>query len=167
MKHTRKPVDNLVSRAKQLPPGQILPILKFQITKDGISYKDITDRKLDTPPTEFKIDTISYGVQDFVYTRIFTMIVVLSDNLNDGIPFMCYSFLCDSKQDARRITFALAAAFHDYSNNIKKVENNGMNNSDGGGTMEKKIVQKRRFAIDLRTPEEQQAALEQGEETEA
>ena len=84
------------------------------------------------------IDTISYGVQDLVYTRcvfclykecfweawtmffchrVFAMIVVKDapELRGDGgtrrHPFECLAFVCDSRQTARRLTFALANAF--------------------------------------------------------
>ena len=66
-------------------------------------------------------DTISYGVQDLVYTRVFAIIVVrprpeprakeAAKETADQNPFQCLAFVCDSRQTARRLTFALAAAF--------------------------------------------------------
>lgn len=48
------------------------------------------------------IDTISYGVQDLVYTRVFSLIVVQDCTdirvQNNNIPFVCYAFVCDSRQ---------------------------------------------------------------------
>lgn len=62
---------------------------------------------------------------------------------------MLHGFVCESKNQARQLTFALAAAFKEYG---KKV-------SEDGGEM------KKRFAVDLRTPEEM--SKESDEETEA
>ncbi|CAH1116748.1 unnamed protein product [Phaedon cochleariae] len=142
MKHTRKPVDFLVSQAKNLPADIILPIVKLEISEGGIEFVEVTDRKLKYTPTQFTVDMISYGVQDLVYTRVFSMIVVLEDTLNHGIPFECHSFVCESRDQARRITYALAAAFQDYGRRVKAES----------GSSERPI---RKFAIDLRTPEEQ------------
>ena len=76
-----------------------------------------------TPRSESALcaDTISYGVQDLVYTRVFAMIVVrprpeprtkeAAKETADQNPFQCLAFVCDSRQTARRLTFALAAAF--------------------------------------------------------
>ncbi|CAG9840876.1 unnamed protein product [Diabrotica balteata] len=143
MKHTRKPVDYLVSQAKNLPPDVILPIIDFQVTQDGVSYVESANKKVHSEPVRFAVDKISYGVQDLVYTRVFSMIVVTEDNLDNGIPFVCHSFVCESRDQARRITYALAAAFQDYGRKVK---------SENGERTVKK------FAIDLRTPEEQAAA---------
>ncbi|KAG5892172.1 hypothetical protein JTB14_026410 [Gonioctena quinquepunctata] len=145
MKHTRKPVDFLVSQAKTLPANIILPVVKLKVTSEGLSYRDLTKRKSDAPPVEFKVDIISYGVQDLVYTRVFSMIVVTEDTLNNGIPFVCHSFVCESRDQARKITFALAAAFQDYGRKVKSEAGSG-----------ERYVKK--FAIDLRTPEEQAEA---------
>lgn len=67
-----------------------------------------------------------------------------------GLTFICHSFVCETKYHARQLTFALAAAFANYAQEMK-----GSN----------KIVKQKKFAIDLRTPE-QQAAQASGEEVE-
>jgi hypothetical protein len=51
---------------------------------------------------------------------------------------------------ARRLTFALAAAFQEYSKKVKAEEE--QNSSVGGGNPMAPI--RKRFAIDLRTAEE-------------
>eukprot|EP00096_Caligus_rogercresseyi_P002817 TRINITY_DN15133_c0_g1_i1.p1 TRINITY_DN15133_c0_g1~~TRINITY_DN15133_c0_g1_i1.p1 ORF type:complete len:139 (-),score=34.03 TRINITY_DN15133_c0_g1_i1:22-438(-) len=86
----------------------------------------------------FEIDTISYGVQDLVYTRVFAMIVVTDEKSPslDSRGFQCYGFVCDSRNEARRLTYALAHAFSKFSA-TKKSDNSG----DPPRT---------RFAIDLR-----------------
>lgn len=105
------------------------------------------------------IDTISYGVQDLVYTRVFAMIVV-KDNLSikNENPFEVHAFVCDSRAMARKLTYSLAASFQDYSRRVKEAEDNNNNTIDQITPIRKK------FAIDLRSPEEQQ---EQEQETEA
>ncbi|XP_058459022.1 uncharacterized protein LOC131435316 [Malaya genurostris] len=158
IKHTRRPVDHLVSAAKSLPPNRILPFCNLTVSLDGVKMETITS-KLSTL-TNFTIDTISYGVQDLVYTRVFAMIVVKENyNLKDENPFEVHAFVCDSRAMARRLTFALAASFQDYSKRVKEAEE-----QNGGETNGKSI--RKKFAIDLRTPEEiQQDITEQ--ETEA
>lgn len=152
MKHTRKPVDVLVGKAKNLPANQILPIVKLEINLQGLEFREITAGKRDkSEAVRFGIDAISYGVQDLVYTRVFSMIVVADTDLKNGIPFICHSFVCGSRSQARQITYALAAAFQEYGRQAKLDE-------DGG-------KKKKKFAIDLRTPEEQAEASD--EETEA
>lgn len=63
----------------------------------------------------FGIDTISYGVQDLIFTRVFSLIVVLDRRTRQitgaNTSFMCHAFVCESRSTARRVTYALAAAF--------------------------------------------------------
>ncbi|KAI4467653.1 phosphotyrosine interaction domain-containing family member [Holotrichia oblita] len=120
IKHTRRPVDAMVNGAKTLPPNTILPIVRITITKDGLSFRS-KHKSNEPPPQSFTVDVISYGVQDLIYTRVFSMIVVTSNEIKDGIvPFVCHAFVCDSKNQARQITYALAAAFQEYGKKIKE-----------------------------------------------
>lgn len=57
-------------------------------------------------------------------------------------PFLCHSFVCDSRDQARKITFALAAVFQHYGKKIKE------ESKETGKVL-------KRLAIDLRSPEEQ------------
>jgi len=142
IKHTRKPVDDLVGLARGLGAGAPLPYLQLSVSHRGVI---LTQHKSNTCPTSdcglYPIDTISYGVQDLVYTRVFAMIVVKEkrEGKDDMNPFQCLAFVCDSRQTARRLTFALAAAFKIFSKSLKSIP-----------------VNKPKFAIDLRSPEELQ-----------
>lgn len=101
-------------------------------------------------PGLYPIESISYGVQDLVYTRVFAMIVVRDGgNMLDKHPFLCHAFVCDSRQNARSLTLTLAKAFQDYSKSVK-----GM-------------PPPRKFAIDLRSQEEIQADMEIPQESHA
>lgn len=137
IKHTRKPVDALVAAAKALKQGTVLPMVNVTVSVDGLTVT--ADKKHDDVIRSFPVDTISYGVQDLVYTRVFSMIVVreVADTKSQH-PFECHAFVCDSRFGARKITYALAAAFQAYSHSAR-----------GQG----KAAQKR-FAIDLRVPEQ-------------
>lgn len=129
----------------------MLPFCELTVTLDGVNI-EIVMPKTDTRSWSYPIDTISYGVQDLVYTRVFAMIVVKDDNRN---PFEVHAFACDNRATTRKLTFALAAAFQDYSRRVK--EDAERNNTIAP-------IQKK-FAIDLRDPEEMQG--EEEEETEA
>lgn len=163
IKHTRRPVDHLVSAAKSLPPNKILPFCNLTVSLDGVRMETVTSKH--NAVTNFTIDTISYGVQDLVYTRVFAMIVVKENyNLKDENPFEVHAFVCDSRAMARKLTFALAASFQDYSKRVKEAEEQGTGTIGGGDAKGKPL--RKKFAIDLRTPEEiQQDITEQ--ETEA
>ena len=105
-----------------------LPLLRLQVTDKGVgvasSSSSAAGRDFASGP--FPIETVSYGVQDIVYQRVFAMIVVKGadeDDDDDGTttttqlasefrnPFECYAFVCDSSANARRLTYALARAF--------------------------------------------------------
>lgn len=97
IKHTRRPVDTLVTVAKSLPPNKVLPSCNLTVSIDGVKL-DTLGVKSVTPFKVFGIDTISYGVQDLVYTRVFAMIIVRNNyTLDDGNPFEVHAFVCDSR----------------------------------------------------------------------
>lgn len=151
IKHTRRPVDNMVSAARSLPAGTILPLIKLVVSKDGVDLLPLGKKRHDVGISKrFTIDTISYGVQDLVYTRVFSMIVVREGGQTQRIsPFECHGFVCESRHHARQLTYALAHAFQIYSINVKA---QGKAEETAGNI-------KKRFAIDLRTPEEIEADL--------
>ncbi|XP_017778385.1 PREDICTED: uncharacterized protein LOC108564026 [Nicrophorus vespilloides] len=139
IKHTRAPVNKMVERAKNLPANTILPQVTVKVTLEGLSFKTNVSKECIEETRNFNVDTISYGVQDLVYTRVFCIIVVKEGDLNEGLPFVCHAFACESKSQARSLTYSLAAAFQSYGLKVKA--------SNG------KLIQKK-FAIDLRTPQE-------------
>ncbi|XP_011701996.1 PREDICTED: uncharacterized protein LOC105458409 [Wasmannia auropunctata] len=154
IKHTRRPVDNMVSAAKALPTNTMLPLIKLVVSQEGVALLPLDKRKQDAKNLSrmYPIETISYGVQDLVYTRVFSMIVVReTENFRRISPFECHGFVCESKYYARQLTYALAAAFEIYSKNVKaqeKLTGVTVNNTA-----------RKRFAIDLRSPEEIEADL--------
>uniref|UniRef100_A0A1I8NY33 PID domain-containing protein n=1 Tax=Stomoxys calcitrans TaxID=35570 RepID=A0A1I8NY33_STOCA len=153
IKYTRRPVDLMVGIAKNLPPNKTLPHCELKVSTDGVNI-EITSPKTSPNSWSYAIDTISYGVQDLVYTRVFAMIVVKDDT--SVHPYEVHAFVCDSRAMARRLTYALAAAFQDYSRRVK----------DSGSEDTDKITPARqKFAIDLRSPEELAEGIE--DETEA
>ncbi|KAF4520631.1 hypothetical protein B566_EDAN007497 [Ephemera danica] len=106
------------------------------------------------------IDSISYGVQDLVYTRVFSMIVVReSAELKGQHPFECHAFVCDSRAHARKLTYALAAAFHEYSRSVRA--------SSATGSLEGVGKRSKKFAIDLRTPEQIEKDLQTPQEADS
>ncbi|XP_059062559.1 uncharacterized protein LOC131855321 [Achroia grisella] len=158
IKHTRKPVDLMVAAAKALPPDQILPIVKLVISTNGVYIETVNQgmrkNEFEDMSVFFKIESISYGVQDLVYTRVFSMITV-KDSINvKGLnPFECHGFVCESRNAARRLIYSLSAAFQDYSRRVKEMQAEPELD-------DRHPSLKKRFAIDLRTPEEIEADLE-------
>jgi len=159
IKHTRRPVDHLVTIAKTLPPNKILPLCNLSVCLDGVIID--TAHKSGSKSWKYAIDTISYGVQDLVYTRVFAMIIVKENyNLRDEHPFEVHAFVCDSRALARKLTYALAASFQEYSKRVKEEEQIA---KDSGQVVERS---RKKFAIDLRSPEEIKQELDE-QETEA
>lgn len=139
IRHTRVPVEAMVNNARSLPAGTVLPMLKITISTKGISLDFIPINRNDKAKNVFyPIDTISYGVQDVKYTRVFSMIIVMDSSFKSDTPFECHAFACDSRDTVRKLTYALATAFQEYSRNVKEGE----------------AKEKKKFAIDLRSPEE-------------
>ncbi|XP_026848813.1 uncharacterized protein LOC113566609 [Drosophila persimilis] len=155
IKYTRRPVDHMVGVAKNLPPNKVLPNCDLTVSVTGVQL-EIISPKASINNWSHPIDTISYGVQDLVYTRVFAMIVVKDDA--SPHPYDVHAFVCDSRAMARRLTFALAAAFQDYSRRVKEAA--------GDDQIDTITPARQKFAIDLRTPEEIQAG-EMDQETEA
>ncbi|XP_050295656.1 uncharacterized protein LOC126735635 isoform X2 [Anthonomus grandis grandis] len=115
-----------------------------------VKYLEITKEGIQGEVNKFPVEIISYGVQDLVYTRVFSIITVQDQSLKCATPFMCHSFVCDSRDQARRLTYALAAVFQDYGRKIKEeAKATGM--------------PIKRLTIDLRTPEEQAEGLDEKE----
>ncbi|KAK8749622.1 hypothetical protein OTU49_015459 [Cherax quadricarinatus] len=151
IKHTRLPVDEMVGRAKEMKAGETLPFLKLTVSEKGVTITEMPQNvNKDFHGGFYNIDVISYGVQDLVYTRVFAMIVVReeSGNINTHHPFQCHAFVCDSRHNARRLTFALAQAFQQFSKEVK-------------GT--KAVKKPKKFAIDLRSPEEIEVDLKEAD----
>ena len=145
VKHTRGPVDTAVAAARAT--GR-LPPLRLMVSAGGISLAGgagggagktaKTASQAGITPGRFSSDRISYGVQDVVHRNIFAMIVV-SDRAACG-PFVCHVFACERREEARRLTCALAEAFTAYS-------------ARGPGR------EAARFVVDLRSPEQIEAEL--------
>ncbi|XP_014665426.1 PREDICTED: uncharacterized protein LOC106807569 [Priapulus caudatus] len=143
IRHTRHPVESLIDASRGRGQEDALPALQLQVSKygihtsvvvgsDGVSVGDGDSDAIGLRP----IDTISYGVQDVKYSRVFAMIVVRGDAFPDP-DFECHAYVCESRQGARRLACALAFAFKEFGRECMRTES-----------------RPRRFAIDLRSAEE-------------
>ncbi|XP_050727616.1 low density lipoprotein receptor adapter protein 1-B-like isoform X2 [Eriocheir sinensis] len=151
IKHTREPVNDMVARAKAMKAGETLPFLKMTVSEKGVNIAEMPQNANKNFEGGFyNIDVISYGVQDLVYTRVFAMIVVREEASlqSQHHPFQCHAFVCDSRNNARKLTFALAQAFQQFSKEVK------------GNKANKKP---KKFAIDLRSPEEIEVDLKEAD----
>lgn len=132
VKHTRAPVDAMVAAARALPPcGPGLARATLEVSAEGLRVDGVL----------LPIDCISYGVQDLVYTRVFCCVLVSRPD-TPGPPFRCHAFVCESRAQARALTYALAAAFQEYSRTVRQRDRIAQS-----GHAEDRVV-------DLRTPED-------------
>lgn len=156
-----------MSAAKK-PPGQVLPFCNLTVTKDALIVETIPNKVSGSRHKwTHSVDTISYGVQDIVYTRVFSVILINEQDTQN--PFEVEAFVCDSRIMARKLTFALAAAFQDYSRRLQEADANNNDatvpnkNGGSGGGERKTSVTKKKFAIDLRSPDEIESELQEQE----
>lgn len=84
--------------AKTLPPNKTLPLCDLTVSLNGVLVETSVPSSNSTKKWNHTIDTISYGVQDLVYTRVFAMIVVKDNySIKDPNPFEVHAFVCDSR----------------------------------------------------------------------
>lgn len=84
--------------AKTSPPNKVLPLCDLTVSLDGVFIETNVQSSNATKKWSYTIDTISYGVQDLVYTRVFAMIVVKDNyNIKNPNPFEVHAFVCDSR----------------------------------------------------------------------
>lgn len=75
-----------------------MPLCDLTVSLDGIFIETTAPTSGTLKKWSYTIDTISYGVQDLVYTRVFAMIVVKENcNIKDQNPFEVHAFVCDSR----------------------------------------------------------------------
>ncbi|KAK9892974.1 hypothetical protein WA026_023031 [Henosepilachna vigintioctopunctata] len=84
MKNTRKPIDNLVLKAKNLSADKILPRVQLIVDKNGLVHRDISNKSSSPKTVVYGVNEISYGVQDIVYSRVFSVIIVTDKKLDEG-----------------------------------------------------------------------------------
>lgn len=148
IKNTRKPVDDMVAASRANQFDTFLPLIQLEVSLDGVRVSAMPQNKNPNfNNNTYPIDSISYGVQDLVYTRVFAMIVVHdTKDVFRNHPFECHAYVCDKQESARELTMTLAEAFRAFSETSKKK-----------GFLKKP----KKFAIDLRKPEELQAEIDE------
>lgn len=133
IKNIREPVEKLVRQAKRFTKLSELPSVEALISEKGIYIVQKVKQNENENPTSSKnsktidgnqtlgktyksgllpISNISYAVQDNVYGKIFSCIVV-RDRDNKSIS-ECYSFLSDRNETARRMALSITLAFKEY-----------------------------------------------------
>lgn len=90
-------MSSQVSIAKTMPPNKALPLCRMSVSANGVSI-DVTKNSNGACAWNYPIETISYGVQDLVYTRVFAMIIVEDGSKSSkSCPFYVHAFVCDSR----------------------------------------------------------------------
>lgn len=120
LEFTRKPVDELIglARARKYTYPAVLEIFYHGVK---ITYSPKNDGESGAE-NYLPIHRISYGVQDSVYTHIFSMIVVRDEaNARDAL-FECRCFICESSEAAVDVTRALSKAFKQKQNDDKPAD---------------------------------------------
>lgn len=140
-----------------------MPLCNLTVTHDALVIETVPNKITKYFKWTHNVDSISYGVQDIVYTRVFSIILINEDEPTN--PFEVEAFVCDSRAMARRLTFALAASFQDYSRRLQEADSNNNDDSvaDNNNVDKKKVVAKKKFAIDLRSPDEIESELQEQE----
>lgn len=108
-------MDLLVETAKS--SRQNLSQVELKVIIDGLEITQLIKDK-DSVTVSYKIETITYGVQDVNFSRIFCIIITRPEAKIDE-QYMLHAFVCPSKHVARQITFALGAAFKHLAETMK------------------------------------------------
>ncbi|KAK2143392.1 hypothetical protein LSH36_845g02110 [Paralvinella palmiformis] len=122
IKHTQRPVDELIAEVSSLNPedGEDLPLVQLRVSLSGIHTREHSantckSRRIgkELIPIEF----ISYGVQDLRHTRVFSFILV-REMSSKSRNLECHVYVCDSTANCRRLSLSVALAFKEYSKNL-------------------------------------------------
>lgn len=124
LKHIREPVDRLIQKARRLRSLEDLVDVEALVNEKGIyvvqKSKPITSKAADEAINTQKyyksgilpISNISYAVQDNVYGKVFSCIVVKESN--GKTISECYSFLCKQNEISRKMALSITLAFKEY-----------------------------------------------------
>lgn len=129
LNNIREPVNQLVRNAKRHRTLQELPDVEALISEKGIYIVQISASSNNAKGEQQKvlksgllpISNISYAVQDNVYGKIFSCILVREKD-NKTIS-ECYSFLCSKNETARLMALSITLAFKEYGKLLQIKEN--------------------------------------------
>lgn len=113
-KYTQTPVEEVIEAVNQLPKGSDLPLVKLEVTLDGLNMAPHKRNKVKTfESVSIPIQFISYGAQDQNYPRVFCFIMVREMSARSK-KLDCHVYACDSSKSARKLAGLLALAFGLY-----------------------------------------------------
>lgn len=139
IKYTRAPVEYLVSQTKNMENNEILPSIKFEVTKEGVNYVYTKEKKDKSKIVNIKSSSISYCAQDVKYTRVFSIIVVNENVQQQNFTiFDCHNFLCESTAQAKKIACAISAALQYCGEQMKGIQKKVVVELQTNGELSKK-----------------------------
>ena len=119
LQHTRQPVDDLVEAVGQMKHGKELTLAQLHVVKTGIHMSAHQDNKGAKINAELvPIQSISYGVQDVKFTRVFCLIIV-REMARHAKKMECHAFVCNASATARKLALSVALAFEKYAEKLK------------------------------------------------
>ncbi|XP_013383693.1 uncharacterized protein LOC106154026 [Lingula anatina] len=120
MDHIREPVDVMVRAVNQMKKGEDLPLTQTTISSTGIEATEHPKNRAKTfEPVCHPIETISYGVQDTRYPRVFAVITVSDIKVANKVT-NCHAYVCNSPISARKMAMTLQLAFKEYKVDVKE-----------------------------------------------
>lgn len=116
--HTVKPVQEMIEAAKTLGEGQDLSLVKVKVTGQGLEVSSHKQNKgPDIESGLIPVQYISYGVQDFKFTRVFSFIMVREMSYK-AKKMECHAYVCPSTLNARKMSLSVALAFKEYAKSL-------------------------------------------------
>lgn len=141
VRHTRQPVDQMVTELRKLGEGEDLPLVNIKVSTEGLKATLHVHNKSSRPLSDsglLPLQFISYAVQDPRYTRIFVFILVREMSSRER-KTECHAYLCSTDVFARKMALAMALTFREFG---KKLEG-----------------KPHRFQVDLRNTDELETEL--------
>ena len=118
-KYIQTPVEEVVEAVNQLSKGSDLPLVKLEVTVDGLNMTPHKRNKVKPfESVSIPIQYISYGSQDQKYPRIFCFIMVREMSARSK-KLDCHVYACDSSKSARKAAGCLALAFQVYQDKLQ------------------------------------------------
>ena len=118
-KYIQTPVEELVNTVNDMPRGTDLPLVKLEVTLDGLNMNPHRRNKVKSfEAVTIPIQYISYGAQDQNYPRIFCFIMVREMSARNR-KLDCHVYACDSSKSARKAAACLALTFAVYQEKME------------------------------------------------
>lgn len=121
VRHTRRPVVQLIEELQQLTDGDDLPLVNVKISAEGVKATLHPHNRSNRPLSDsglLPLQFISYAVQDPRLSRLFAFILVREMSSRKR-KTECHVYLCASDVLARKMALSMAMAFDVYHKALK------------------------------------------------